>query len=173
MPAARATGVKSASGDYIIHSDSDDWMEPAMLEKMYSTAVGKDADLVYCDFNFVKHSGVERYFAPTTANTKAETINNWGVSKWTVLWNILVKRTIYQNNNVKFPIGIKYCEDFYVAIQLMCYSRKIVHISEALHNYNMLNQSSILHTGSSQQTPASFFLPLALWLSVPANSKSP
>lgn len=151
LPAARATGISYASGDYIIHSDSDDWMEPTLLEEMYCTAIGNGADLVYCDFNFVKQSGVERYFAPKTADTKTETVNNWVNTKWTVIWNILAKRSIYQNNNIKFPVGIKYCEDFYVGIQLLCFSTKILHISKALHNYNMLNQSSILHSESTNQ----------------------
>lgn len=151
LPAARATGISYASGDYIIHSDSDDWMELTLLEEMYCAAIGNDADLVYCDFNFVKQSGVERYFAPKTADTKTETVNNWVNTKWTVIWNILAKRSIYQNNNIKFPIGIKYCEDFYVGIQLLCFSTKIVHVPQALHNYNMLNQSSILHSESRNQ----------------------
>lgn len=151
LPAARATGISYASGDYIIHSDSDDWMEPTLLEEMYCAAIGNDADLVYCDFNFVKQSGVVRYFAPKTADTKTETVNNWVNTKWTVIWNILAKRSIYQNNNIKFPIGIKYCEDFYVGIQLLCFSTKIVHVPQALHNYNMLNQSSILHLESRNQ----------------------
>lgn len=148
LPAARATGLEYAEGDYIIHSDSDDWMEPVLLEKMYNTAISNNSDCVYCDFNFVKQSGIERYFAPKPTKNKTETINNWVNTKWTVIWNILARKTVYTENNVKFPIGIKYCEDFYVGIQLLCYSTKIVHVAEALHNYNMLNQSSILHTES-------------------------
>lgn len=148
LPAARSTGIKYATGDYVIHSDSDDWMESTLLEKMYNSVISNNADCVYCDFNFVKPSGVERYFAPKTKENKIDTINNWVNTKWTVIWNILAKRSIYVDNDIKFPIGIKYCEDFYVGIQLLCYSTKIVHIAEALHNYNMLNQSSILHTES-------------------------
>lgn len=146
LPAARATGLKHAEGDFVIHSDSDDWMEPVLLEKMYNTAISQNSDCVYCDFYFVKKTGVERYFAPKTTDNKIKIINNWVNTKWTVIWNILAKRTIYNEYNVKFPVGIRYCEDFYVGIQLLCYSNKIVHIAEALHNYNMLNQSSILHT---------------------------
>ena len=148
LPAARFTGVLHATGDYIIHSDSDDWMESTLLEKMYSAAVNNNADVVYCDFNFIKKTGIKRYFAPQATVDKKETINNWVNTKWTVIWNILAKRSIYVENEVKFPIGVRYCEDFYVGIQLLCYSTKIVHVAEALHNYNMLNQSSILHTES-------------------------
>lgn len=149
LPAARQTGLRYATGEYVIHSDSDDWMEPTMLEKMYNAAIASKADLVYCDFNFVKSAGVERYFAPIATSNKSETISNWIDTKWTVIWNILAKRELYTENQVKFPIGIKYCEDFYVGIQLFCYATRIVHIPEALHNYNMQNVSSILHSESN------------------------
>lgn len=154
LPAARATGIKYATGEYIIHSDSDDWMESTMLEKMYNAVICNDADLVYCDFNFIKQSGIERYSAPHPTESKLTTVNNWVKTKWTVLWNILAKHKIYKENNIKFPIGIKYCEDFYVGIQLLCHSAKTVHVAEALHNYNMLNQNSILHTESENNKNA-------------------
>lgn len=33
--AVRRHGVKLAKGDYIIHCDSDDWIDASMLQKMY------------------------------------------------------------------------------------------------------------------------------------------
>lgn len=34
----RRTGVKNATGEYIIHCDSDDWVEPDMYEMLYGKA---------------------------------------------------------------------------------------------------------------------------------------
>ena len=45
---SRRRGVEAASGNYIIHCDSDDWMEPFMLERMYMEARAHDADIVVC-----------------------------------------------------------------------------------------------------------------------------
>ena len=39
LTGARSTAVKAACGDYIIHCDSDDWVDPALYETMYRTAV--------------------------------------------------------------------------------------------------------------------------------------
>ena len=44
----RRRGVEAASGQYVIHCDSDDWMEPDMLERMYAEARAHDADAVVC-----------------------------------------------------------------------------------------------------------------------------
>ena len=50
LPAARNTGLAAASGEFVYHCDSDDWVETDLLEKMYAAAVGDGADYVYCDF---------------------------------------------------------------------------------------------------------------------------
>ena len=50
VASARQMGVDNALGNYTIHADSDDWVEPTMLEELYKKAIEKDADMVICDF---------------------------------------------------------------------------------------------------------------------------
>ena len=50
LPAARNTGLAEASGEFIYHCDSDDWVETDLLEKMVNAAEENGADFVYCDF---------------------------------------------------------------------------------------------------------------------------
>lgn len=50
LPAARNTGLALATGEYVFHCDSDDFVEEDMLEEMYKVAKENDADMVYCDF---------------------------------------------------------------------------------------------------------------------------
>ena len=38
LPESRRMGVAAATGEYIIHCDSDDWPEPEMYAKLYSKA---------------------------------------------------------------------------------------------------------------------------------------
>ena len=47
--AVRALGIREATGEYVIHCDSDDWPEPSMYGKLYSKAKEEDADIVICD----------------------------------------------------------------------------------------------------------------------------
>ena len=46
LVAARNTALEHAAGDYIIHCDSDDWVDRDLYEKMYEQAVVSGADLV-------------------------------------------------------------------------------------------------------------------------------
>lgn len=39
LPAARNTGLAVATGEYIFHCDSDDFVEPDMLEQLYGKAI--------------------------------------------------------------------------------------------------------------------------------------
>lgn len=48
--AVREHGTKLAIGDYIIHCDSDDWVEKTWLELMYEKADNENIDVVFCDY---------------------------------------------------------------------------------------------------------------------------
>jgi glycosyltransferase involved in cell wall biosynthesis len=46
--AAKNTGMKNASGEYIGFVDSDDWVDLAMFEKLYDRAKSQKSDMVMC-----------------------------------------------------------------------------------------------------------------------------
>ena len=48
--AVRMRGMKEATGEYLIHCDSDDWVDHQMYEKMYNYAKSNDYDMVWCDY---------------------------------------------------------------------------------------------------------------------------
>lgn len=39
VSAARQSGLDASSGDYVIHADPDDWVEPQMLKELYAKAI--------------------------------------------------------------------------------------------------------------------------------------
>ena len=58
---ARLAGLKMAKGEYIICNDSDDWVEPTMLEDMYKTAKSGNFDIVISDFFFQRWERPESF----------------------------------------------------------------------------------------------------------------
>ena len=51
----RQRGIEESKGEYITFVDSDDWVDPTYLEKMYYVLVRNKVDLVKC--NCVLHHG--------------------------------------------------------------------------------------------------------------------
>ena len=45
----RKDGYMKSTGEYMIYVDSDDYLEPRMLELMYAKAKEHDADMIVCD----------------------------------------------------------------------------------------------------------------------------
>lgn len=145
LTAARNTGLSYATGEYILHCDSDDWLEADMVEKLYIAATTHLADVAICDFNMVFNDHTEYYRVPTFSSDKTDSLRHYITSVWTVIWNILAKRSLYVQYNLKSPIGITYCEDFDLAVKLLLHANKVVNVHEPLYNYNKLNEGSIMH----------------------------
>ena len=49
VASARQCGMNNARGEYVIHADPDDWVEPNMLEELYGKAKEENADVLICD----------------------------------------------------------------------------------------------------------------------------
>jgi len=150
LPASRNTGLFKASGDYIYHCDSDDYLEPDMLEKLYDTAIGTSADLVYCDF-YLSFESEERYMSnPYYVNGMNMLTGGFlsGAMKYNV-WNKLVKRTLYSDAKIVFPEGHSMGEDM-TMIMLCAKADRVSHVPSALYHYVKLNSNAFTNTFSTK-----------------------
>lgn len=48
--AVRKWGMQNATGDFVIHCDSDDWVDTDMYRAMYEKAIEENTDVVVCDY---------------------------------------------------------------------------------------------------------------------------
>jgi Glycosyltransferases, probably involved in cell wall biogenesis len=56
LAVARSTGIKQATGDYVLHIDSDDWIKPGMFSNLVKKAVQyKNPDVIV--FDYERHNG--------------------------------------------------------------------------------------------------------------------
>ena len=54
VSASRNFGLQHATGHYIGFCDADDWMEPDMLEELYSAITSHDCDWAICNVTVVR-----------------------------------------------------------------------------------------------------------------------
>ncbi len=142
LPAARNTGLKHAKGEYIFHCDSDDFVEPDMLERLYETASKKDADIVWCDW-YLSFAKNERYMRQPDFETAEEALKAMlgGRMKYNV-WNKLAKRELYSKNDITFPSGYAMGEDM-TMMMLFAHARNVAYLPHALYHYVKLNTSAM------------------------------
>lgn len=145
LTSARNSGLKLASGDYIAHCDSDDWVEPTMYEELYNKAIDDKADVVYSDINMVFKDYCSTYRAAEYSDCKKTFMRNYIASVWTCLVNLFAKRELYQANNLSSPTHLCYCEDFWLSVRLLHYADRISYLGKAFYNYNRTNETSIVH----------------------------
>lgn len=154
LPAVRRYGVNIAKGEYIIHCDSDDWVNTDMYRAMYEKAKEEDADVVLCDF--IVHDG--NHIIKEVGGCHDTNVNKFIVNllcqkdPWS-LWNKMFHRDVYSNNLI-FPKG-NMGEDMVVTSQLILNCKKATYIPCPYYFY-FYNQDSITRKLTIQSVVSNF-----------------
>lgn len=149
LPAARNTGLTVAKGEYIFHCDSDDFVEPDMLECLYHEAITQKADIVWCDW-FLSYQTSERYMKQPSYATSLEALKAMmgGAMKYNV-WNKLAKRQLYTENHITFPDGYGMGEDM-TTMMLFAHAKRVTYLPKAFYHYVQTNTTSFCQTYSER-----------------------
>ena len=145
LPAARKTGLESATGDYIYHVDSDDWLEYDTVEKIVAHIEATRADVVYFGFakEYKDRTRIKRqkvYSVDTRDEYIADMYNHRAAA---AVWNKCIKHSLYLNNTIYTP-HVAYAEDCYIAAQLIGHATKISYLDEILYHYRKDNPNAIM-----------------------------
>ena len=142
LAAARNTGVKSATGEFLMHVDSDDWIDKDCVRRCVYKQIEIDADIV--NFDAVKHG--KNYKIPLT---HIETKNSFDLtllilSRETLftIWGRMIRLSLYKDNMISVKEGINMGEDYQVIPKIVYHAKKIGYIHDFLYHYNCQNESS-------------------------------
>ena len=128
----RNEGLKNATGDLIGFTDSDDFVEPDMFEKMFLKMTESNADIVICNYNVCNLNSKNKVDIKlpniVSFDDYPQIINKIDFAPW----NKLYKKELF--NDVFFPENLKY-EDLNTIIKVFSKSKKIVKLNDYLYNY--------------------------------------
>lgn len=138
--AVRKWGMQNAVGDYVIHCDSDDWVDRTMYEKLYNKAIIDNCDIVYCEC----YESDGTYCKPSNQHYKDNP--DYLMSHYFTVWIKLTKRSLWQNKDFLYPIG-NMGEDRVYTVQLVHAAKNFGYVPEFLY-YHCINPDSLCHKSS-------------------------
>ena len=138
--------LEKVKGDYVLFVDSDDWIEPDMVEFLVGKALTNNIEMVVCGNVNNDTPPASEYNEELWSQDKAVKEFLRHVSINGSLCNKLTKVNLL--HNVKFHCGISYGEDALFCWELLQNVESILITNKQLYHYRM-NESSLSHASWS------------------------
>jgi glycosyltransferase involved in cell wall biosynthesis len=142
---ARRVGMSQVTGEYVIHADSDDWVDRDMYESLYEQAKKTEADIVGCNIYHEysdKRSILQQQYAKSVNENIRRLING---EIHPSLCTSLTRTKLISDHSITFPEGLNMGEDLYYNLQTFLYAKKIIGIDFAPYHYRHTCYSSSFH----------------------------
>ena len=146
LPRARKTGLDAASGEYVLHVDSDDWIEAETVGKLVRKALETGAEMVVYDFwkEYAHRRKLDSEKDSSIVDTDLFRKRLYTYGAYGYVWNKFCRRNLFDGIFVpKYAMH----EDIVFSTQTLWRARSVAHLKEGLYHYDRTN------TGSATRTP--------------------
>lgn len=145
IAAARNTLIEAAMGDFIVFVDSDDWMEPDMVDVLVAKQKETGADIVSSNA-FENDNTLNPHFSNPKFKCKEEVLNFFVcLNGHHELWSRLYHRNLFVENHIRCVEGDNVSEDLFVTPCLFWYARSVAWVNRCLYHY-VINHGSLTHS---------------------------
>lgn len=144
LAAARNTAVENAKGDFVMHVDSDDWLEPNAVQTLVSSQLATDADIVTGNAQQHFNDYVVEMQEPNYSSKEEMILSIIKPTLNHVIWRRLIRRSLYTNNGISAKEGCNLGEDWQVLPQLVYYANIINQVNSIVYHYNCTNEDSFM-----------------------------
>lgn len=140
VSAARNLGIEKAEAKWISFIDADDYILDGFFDKMLE---GEKADLICCAY--MGNSGISEalpnafgekiYYKDEVRNVLFPVMLD-GYTFYQC-WNKLYRKSIIDENSIRFPVGVKYAEDMVFVFNYVKFIESFKFVKEPLYFYNV------------------------------------
>ncbi|MCM1010794.1 MAG: glycosyltransferase [Fusobacterium sp.] len=134
---ARNKGIDIAKGKYISFIDADDWIDLNFYEKLYSAAVGRNADIAAAGIirlNNYKKKFYINYTCEELSNDPNRKFELCDVPDRNYVWNKIYKLEKIRQKNLRFKAGVFY-EDIIFTPEVIYNLEKLVTVAQTFYYY--------------------------------------
>ena len=146
----RQFALSQAQGEYIMWVDSDDWIASDMIEQMVKSADENKSDIVGCNLKVIWDKNT--WDVIFSYDTDDAFIRDVIASNWAVLWRMLFRHSLIDDNHIAFPANINNGEDYVFVVSCVLSAKRYSHVPRILYYYNRLNPFSTIATVNEEKT---------------------
>jgi len=144
LAASRNTAVANCKGIFVMHVDSDDYLEKNAVELLVKRQIETDADIVSGNAIRETKDGYELLKEPDYNDKEDMILHCIRPTLDHVIWRRLIRLSLYKDNHISAKEGVNVGEDWQVLPQLVYYARKIAKIDDVVYHYNCMNNNSYM-----------------------------
>ena len=147
VSSARNAGIEAAKGEYLMFTDSDDYVEPEMAEKMLE-GIGED-DIAICGFHH-HYQGRDIVRIPNVPGQSGEEnfLSLYGQGFMNMPWNKLYRREIIEKHHLQMNAEISWCEDFMFNLEYIRFAERFCVLHAPVYYY-VKRKGSLVSQGNS------------------------
>lgn len=142
LSSARNCGIQNAKGEYLVFIDSDDWVAPTYLEKLYNAIVDNGVIMSECDvYRFNNNTGEKTYRECSGSVGIKYTLEEHMKYGYTAIWKCMIKKSLFVDYGITFPDCHSPARAVYPL--LLALSGGIANVQEALYYYRRFRTNSL------------------------------
>lgn len=146
LAGSRNTAVAAATGDFIAHVDSDDWLELNAIDILVKKQLETNADIISGDI-ILHHSNRDEILAEPSYKDKNEMMNEIvRLSLNHTLCKRLIRTSLYKKNAIMAVEGANIGEDHYTLPRLLYFAKSFAKVHDVVYHYNLQNEVSYTQT---------------------------
>lgn len=142
LAGARNTAVDAALGEFVLHVDSDDYIEKNCVELLVAKQMETLADIV--SGGIMCHKGNKEFQWIPSKDDSSHDYSLKLIKRITPvnIWGRLIRRRLYTDNSLYLDEGINMGEDYQIIPRLVYYANRISVVDTPLYHYIYANASA-------------------------------